>query len=105
MSYIGLNPNVPLLNTSTETFSGNGVNQQFALGRNVASASDLDVMIGNTLQRPNTDYEAEGNVLLFTAAPGAGTNNITVVLTQITKLKVMFCCLQRLLEQEPITSQ
>jgi len=78
MSYIGLNPNVPLLNTSTETFSGNGVNQQFALGRNVASASDLDVMIGNTLQRPNTDYEAEGNVLLFTAAPGAGTNNITV---------------------------
>jgi len=78
MSYIGLNPNVPLLNTSTETFSGNGVNQQFALGRNVASASDLDVMIGNTLQRPNTDYEAEGNVLLFTAAPGVGTNNITV---------------------------
>ena len=78
MSYIGLNPNVPLLNTSTETLSGDGVIRQFALGRNVASASDLDVMINNTLQRPNTDYEAEGNVLLFTVAPGSGTNNITV---------------------------
>ena len=78
MSYLGLQPNTPLLNTSTETFSGNSVATQFALARSVASASDLDVMIGSTLQRPFTDYIAGNVVLQFTSAPGAGANNITV---------------------------
>jgi hypothetical protein len=78
MSYIGLNPNVPLLNASTEQFSGNGSSLQFLLSRNVASASDLDVLIDNTAQRPGTDYDAEGTTLLFTVAPAVGVNNITV---------------------------
>jgi len=78
MAYLGLQPNTPLLNTSTETFSGNSVATQFALARSVASASDLDVMIGSTLQRPFTDYIAGNVVLQFTSAPGAGANNITV---------------------------
>jgi len=78
MSYIGLNPNVPLLNASTQQFSGNGSTLQFLLSRNVASASDLDVLIDNTAQRPGTDYDAEGTTLLFTVAPAVGVNNITV---------------------------
>jgi hypothetical protein len=78
MSYLGLQPNTPLLNTSTQTFSGNSVATQFNLARSVASASDLDVMIGSTLQRPFTDYIAGNIVLQFTSAPGAGANNITV---------------------------
>ena len=78
MSYIGLNPNIPLLNTSTQYFSGTGATLQFALNRSVASASDLDVLIGNTAQRPGIDYDAEGTVLLFTSPPALGTNNITV---------------------------
>ena len=78
MSYLGLQPNTPLLNTSTQTFSGNSVATQFTLARSVASASDLDVMIGSTLQRPFTDYIAGNVVLQFTSAPGAGANNITV---------------------------
>jgi hypothetical protein len=78
MSYLGLQPNTPLLNTSTQTFSGNSVATQFTLARSVASASDLDVMIGSTLQRPFTDYIAGNIVLQFTSAPGAGANNITV---------------------------
>ena len=78
MSYIGLNPNVPLLNTSTEYFSGTGATTQFFLARNVASASDIDVMIVNTLQRPGVDYDADGVSLQFTIAPGVGVNNITV---------------------------
>jgi hypothetical protein len=78
MAYLGLQPNTPLLNTSTQTFSGNSVATQFTLARSVASASDLDVMIGSTLQRPFTDYLA-GNVnLQFISAPTTGTNNITV---------------------------
>ena len=78
MSYIGLNPNTPLLNTSTQYFSGNSVALQFALNRSVASASDLDVLIGNVAQRPGIDYDAEGTSLIFNTAPGTGTNNITV---------------------------
>ena len=78
MAYIGLNPQTQLLNTSTQTFSGNASQLQFTLARSVASASDLDVMIDNTLQRPFTDYEAENLSLQFQSAPASGTNNITV---------------------------
>lgn len=78
MSYLGLQPNTPLLNTSTQTFSGNSVATQFTLARSVASASDLDVMIGNTLQRPFTDYIAGNISLQFISAPTTGSNNITV---------------------------
>lgn len=78
MSYIGLDPQTQLLNTSTEFFSGNAVNMQFTLARSVASASDLDVMIGQTLQRPFADYEAENVTLTFQTPPASGTNNITV---------------------------
>ena len=46
MSYIGLNPNEPLLNSSTQFESGNGFVSQYTLNRAVASASDLDVIVG-----------------------------------------------------------
>jgi hypothetical protein len=78
MAYLGLQPNTPLLNTSTQTFSGNSVATQFTLARSVASASDLDVMIGSTLQRPFADYLAGNVSLQFISAPTTGTNNITV---------------------------
>jgi hypothetical protein len=78
MAYLGLQPNTPLLNTSTQTFSGNSVATQFTLARSVASASDLDVMIGSTLQRPFADYIAGNVSLQFISAPTTGTNNITV---------------------------
>ena len=78
MSYLGLQPNTPLLNTSTETFSGNSVATQFNLARSVASASDLDVMVGSTLQRPFADYIAGNVSLQFISAPATGVNNITV---------------------------
>jgi hypothetical protein len=78
MSYVGLNPQIQLLNTSTQTFSGNAINMQFTLARSVASASDLDVMIDQVLQRPFADYEAENTTLLFQSPPASGTNNITV---------------------------
>jgi hypothetical protein len=78
MSYIGLQPNTPLLNTSTEYISGNGILFQFTLSRSIASASDIDVMIGSTLQRPGTDYTAGGTTLLFFSPPVAGSSNITV---------------------------
>lgn len=78
MAYLGLQPNTPLLNTSTQTFSGNSVATQFTLARSVATASDLDVMIGSTLQRPFTDYIAGNISLQFITPPTTGANNITV---------------------------
>ena len=78
MSYLGLNPQTQLLNTSSQNFSGNGVATQFSLTRNVATASDLDIIIGNVAQRPFVDYVAGNVSLVFTTPPGAGANNITV---------------------------
>ena len=78
MAYVGLQPNTPLLNTSTEYISGDGVLFQFTLSRSIASASDIDVMIGNVLQRPGTDYSAGSTTLLFFSPPAPGINNITV---------------------------
>ncbi len=78
MSYIGLNPQQQLLNTSTEFFSGDASTVQFFLSRSIASASDLDVMIGNVAQRPFVDYVAQNVSMQFTTAPAFGTNNITV---------------------------
>jgi hypothetical protein len=78
MSYLGLQPNTPLLNTSTQFLSGNAVATQFTLSRSVASASDIDVMIGSALKIPFTDYTAGNVTLLFATAPGSGSNNISV---------------------------
>ena len=78
MSYLGLQPNTPLLNTSTQFLSGNSVATQFTLSRSVASASDIDVMIGSALKIPFTDYTAGNVTLLFATAPATGSNNISV---------------------------
>jgi len=78
MSYIGLNPQQQLLNSSTEFFSGDAATVEFFLSRSVSSASDLDVMVGNVAQRPFVDYTAQNVSMQFTSAPAAGTNNITV---------------------------
>jgi hypothetical protein len=78
MSYLGLNPDSPLLNASTQFFSGNGAVTQYTLGRAVASASDLDVIVGNTAQVPFVDYVAGNTTIIFTVAPGLGTDNVAV---------------------------
>jgi hypothetical protein len=78
MSYLGLNPDSPLLNASTQFFSGNGAVTQYTLGRAVASASDLDVIVGNVAQVPFVDYVAGNTTIIFTVAPGLGTDNVAV---------------------------
>ena len=78
MSYLGLQPNTPLLNTSTQFLSGNSVATQFTLSRSVASASDIDVMIGSALKIPFIDYTAGNISLQFATAPASGSNNISV---------------------------
>ena len=78
MSYLGINPNTPLLNTSTQFFSGNGAVTQYTLGRAVASASDLDVFVGANAQIPGVDYVAGNTTIIFTVAPGVGSDNVAL---------------------------
>ena len=78
MSYLGINPNTPLLNTSTQFFSGNGAVTQYTLGRAVASASDLDVFVGANAQIPGVDYVAGNTTIIFTVAPGVGSDNVAI---------------------------
>jgi len=79
MAYIGQTPSSTVLSTFSETFSGDGSTLQFTLARSVGRASDLEVFIGNTQQMPTAAYSASGTALLFVSAPGAGSNNITVI--------------------------
>ncbi len=64
---------------SVQRFSGNGVATSFTLGVSVATGgASLNVYIGGIYQNRNT-YTTSGNVLTFTEAPVAGTENIEVL--------------------------
>lgn len=80
MSYIGLRPQRQTLSTSTEKFSGNGVDLEFTLSRSVSKSADIRVFVGTASKVPEVDYTAQGTQLLFTAgnAPTAGTDNVIV---------------------------
>lgn len=80
MAYIGLQPQLKSVATSTQQLSGNAVDIEFALNRAVSKAADIIVFVGNTIQVPEVDYTAQDSVLLFSATnvPASGTNNITV---------------------------
>ena len=78
MSYIGLTPNEQLLNTSTQFESGNGFVSQYTLNRAVASASDLDVIVGNVPQVPFIDYEAGNTSIIFVTSPPLGDQNVAI---------------------------
>jgi hypothetical protein len=78
MSYIGLTPNEQLLNTSTQFESGNGFVSQYTLNRAVASASDVDVIVGNVPQVPFIDYEAGNTSIIFVTSPPLGDQNVAI---------------------------
>lgn len=90
MSYIGQNaslydptrssPNTP------DVFSGNGSQLTFTLNRSVGCSTDIIVLVENVIQQPDYAYTATGNQLIFTGAPGAGTNNIYVIYERVTGL-------------------
>jgi hypothetical protein len=85
MAYIGAvapgydptRASVPQLDA--ERFSGTGSATAFTLTRQVASPTDINVIVENVLQEPIVSYSVDGYTLNFTEAPGTGTNNIYVV--------------------------
>ena len=50
----------------------------FTLSRQVNSVNDIEVLVNNVEQQPNTVYTVVGTTLTFTTAPSAGTQNIYV---------------------------
>lgn len=75
MSYIGNQPtNVAFL---TDTFNGTGSQTAFTMSVAPASTSSVLVAVTGVLQDPST-YSVSGTTLTFSAAPPAGTGNISV---------------------------
>jgi len=75
MSYIGNQP----FNASfiTDTFSGTGSQTVYNLTVGPGSGNAILVVISGVLQPPSA-YSVVGQILTFTSAPPAGTNNIVV---------------------------
>ena len=90
MSYIGNSTSLydPTRSqpNSPDVLSGNGSQLTFTLTRSVGCSTDIIVLVENVIQQPDYAYSATGNQLIFTAAPGAGTNNIYVIYERVTGL-------------------
>jgi hypothetical protein len=78
MSYIGSNPQTQSFIAGTDYFNGDGSTTAFTLSRSVVSVNDIEAVINNVEQQPNTAYTVSGTTITFTSAPSAGTGNIYV---------------------------
>jgi hypothetical protein len=77
MSYLGSPPASQFFAPGTDTFSGDGTTVAFTLSRNVGTVNDILVVVNNVDQQPS-NYTVASNILTFSPAPSAGTNNIYV---------------------------
>jgi hypothetical protein len=75
MSYIGNQPTTTAF--LTDTFSANGSGTVFTLSAAPANTNSIIVAVSGVLQDPST-YSVSGTTLTFSAAPPAGTGNISV---------------------------
>jgi hypothetical protein len=78
MPYIGNTPTTQSFSSGTDYFNGNASQTAFTLSRAVASINDVQVVVNNVAQAPNSGYTISGNTLTFDAAPSIGTNNVYV---------------------------
>ena len=77
MSYIG--NQVTSVPFTVDAFSGNGATTQFGpLVRAPATVASVAVFVNGSYKVPGVDYTLNGDNVLFTTAPGSGTNNIVV---------------------------
>lgn len=77
MAYLGSPPASQFFAPGTDTFSGTGSQTAFTLSRNVATVNDIQVVVNNVVQQPS-NYTVANNILTFSPAPSAGTDNIYV---------------------------
>jgi hypothetical protein len=75
VAYIGASPTTAAF--LTDTFSANGSGTVFTLSTAPANTNSILVAVSGVLQDPST-YSVSGTTLTFSAAPPAGTGNISV---------------------------
>lgn len=78
MAYLGNTPTTQSFISGTDYFNGDAATVSFTLSRAVVSVNDIEVVINNVVQQPNTAYTISGTTITFTSAPSAGTANIYV---------------------------
>ena len=78
MAYLGNTPTTQNFVSGTDYFNGTGSQTAFTLTRTVGSVNDVEAVINNVVQQPNSAYTISGNTITFTSAPSAGTSNIYV---------------------------
>ena len=78
MTYLGSTPQTQSFISGTDYFNGDGSTVAFTLSRSVGSVNDIEVLVNNVEQQPNTVYTVLGTTLTFTTAPSSGTQNIYV---------------------------
>jgi hypothetical protein len=77
MAYIGSTPTSQNFIAGTDYFNGTGSQTAFTLTRSVNSVNDIELVINNVIQQPNS-YTVSGNTLTISAAPSSGTSNVYV---------------------------
>jgi hypothetical protein len=74
MPFLGKQPPSGFSSYTKQDLTADGSTTGFTLNKNVASANDVEVFVGNVRQEPTDAYSVSGNNLTMTAAPSSGTN-------------------------------
>ena len=75
MPFIGTTPTQGFVSSfPKQSFTPNGSTTVFTLTNPVATANDLEVLVGNVRQEPTTAYTAAGTTLTMSEAPASGLN-------------------------------
>ena len=74
MPFIGKNPTSGFSTIIKDDLTADGSTTAFTLSKQVASANDVAVFVGNVRQEPTDAYSVNGTTLTMTAAPASGIN-------------------------------
>ena len=74
MPFLGKNPTSGFSTIVKDDLTPDGSTTAFTLSKNVASANDIAVFVGNVRQEPTDAYSVSGTTLTMTAAPASGIN-------------------------------
>jgi len=74
MPFLGKNPTSGFSTIVKDDLTPDGSTTAFTLSKNVASANDIAVFVGNVRQEPTDAYSVSGTTLTMTAAPASGVN-------------------------------
>ena len=74
MPFLGKQPTAGFASIVKDDLTADGSTTAFTLSKNVASANDIAVFVGNVRQEPTDAYTVSGTTLTMSAAPASGIN-------------------------------